>query len=169
MGTMVFANYNSVQFSEVNRNELKGVSLIYRSERKDGTCVETCVWLGGNDFTPANGTEDETFRVWKNAIKLHWDAKRAESGLKVDNGGIGIRLKSSTPAEIVVRKDDGKVSFKWSKEDSVFARVGIIPTKKDLEECARDYKKKMHKAAAASFKALKMKFEFEAAKTEENK
>lgn len=169
MGTMVFANYNSVQFSEVNRNELKGVSLIYRSERKDGTIVETCVWLGGADFTPANGTEDETFRVWKNAIKLHWDAKRAEGGLKVDNGGIGIRLKSSTPSEIVVRTEGGKASFKWSKEDSVFARVGIIPTKKDLEECARDYKKKMHKAAAASFKALKMKFEFEAASVEEGK
>ncbi len=38
-----------------------------------------------------------------------------------------------------------------------------MPTAKDLQELTRDYKKKMHKAAKASFDALKMKFEFEAA------
>lgn len=136
--------YNSVQFSEVSNNQLAGVALVYRSVRKDGTA-------------------DEVFRVWKNAIKIHWDAKRSEAGLKVDNGGIAVKLRASTPAEIIVRKTDGKTVLRWDAESSIFARVGIMPTAKDLQELTRDYKKKMHKAAKASFDALKMKFEFEAA------
>lgn len=111
---------------------------------------------------PENGTADEVFRVWKNAIKIHWDAKRSEAGLKVDNGGIAVKLRASTPAEIVVRKADGKTVLRWDAESSIFARVGIMATAKDLLELSRDYKKKMHKAAKASFDALKLKFEFEA-------
>lgn len=160
---MSITRYNSVQFSEVSNSQLAGVALVYRSTRKDGTITETCIHLGGADFVPENGTADEIFRVWKNAIKLHWDAKRSESGLKVDNGGIATKLRASTPAEIVVRKQDGKTAFKWIAEDSIFARVGLMPTAKDLQELARDYKKKMHKAAKASYDALKTKFEFEAA------
>ena len=155
--------YNSVQFSEVSNNQLAGVSLVYRSVRKDGTVTETCIHLGGAEFVPANGTADEVFRVWKNALKIHWDAKKSEAGLKVDNGGIAVKLRTSTPAEIVVRKADGKTVFRWDAESSIFARVGIMPTAKDLLELNRDYKKKMHKAAAASFAALKTKFEFDAA------
>lgn len=155
--------YNSVQFSEVSNNQLAGVALVYRSVRKDGTVTETCIHLGGAEFVPENGTADEVFRVWKNAIKIHWDAKRSEAGLKVDNGGIAVKLRASTPAEIIVRKTDGKTVLRWDAESSIFARVGIMPTAKDLQELTRDYKKKMHKAAKASFDALKMKFEFEAA------
>lgn len=155
--------YNSVQFSEVSNNQLAGVALVYRSVRKDGTVTETCIHLGGAEFVPANGTADEVFRVWKNALKLHWDAKKSEAGLKVDNGGIAVKLRTSTPAEIVVRKADGKTVFRWDAESSIFARVGIMPTAKDLTELNRDYKKKMHKAAQASFAALKTKFEFDAA------
>lgn len=155
--------YNSVQFSEVSNNQLAGVALVYRSERKDGTVVETCIHLGGPEFVPENGTQDEIFRVWKNALKLHWDAKRSEAGLKVDNAGIAVKLRASTPTEIYVRKVDGRTAFKWDAESSIFARVGIMPTAKDLLELARDYKKKMHKAAQASFAALKTKFEFDAA------
>lgn len=156
--------YNSVQFSEVSNNQLAGVALVYRSVRKDGTVTETCIHLGGAEFVPENGTADEIFRVWKNAIKLHWDAKRLEAGLKVDNGGIAVKLRASTPTEIVVRKADGKTMLRWVSDSSMFARIGIMPTTKDLQELARDYKKKMHKAAKASFDALKTKFEFEAAK-----
>lgn len=155
--------YNSVQFSEVSNNQLAGVALVYRSVRKDGTVTETCIHLGGAEFVPESTTADEVFRVWKNAIKIHWDAKRSGAGLKVDNGGIAVKLRASTPAEIIVRKTDGKTVLRWDAESSIFARVGIMPTAKDLQELTRDYKKKMHKAAKASFDALKMKFEFEAA------
>nr|DAK54583.1 MAG TPA: hypothetical protein [Caudoviricetes sp.] len=155
--------YNSVQFSEVSNNQLAGVSLVYRSVRKDGTVTETCIHLGGDEFVPANGTETAIFKVWRNALKIHWDAKKSEAGLKVDNGGIAVKLRTSTPAEIVVRKADGKTVFRWDAESSIFARVGIMPTAKDLLELNRDYKKKMNKAAEASFKALKTKFEFDAA------
>lgn len=168
---MAITRYNSVQFSEVSNNQLAGVALVYRTVRNAGKAdekvVETCIHLGGADFVPANGTEDEIFRVWKNALKLHWDAKREECTLKVDNGGIAVKLRASTPAEIVVRKADGKTVLRWTGEDSIFDRVGIMPTAKDLQELARDYKKKMHKAASASFKALKLKFKFDAAETVE--
>ena len=153
--------YKSVQFSEVSNKELAGVALIYRSTHKDGTTTTTCIHFGGEEFLPQNGSAKEAFRVWKNTIKLHWDAKRLESGLKKDNGGIATKLRTTTPAEIVIRKANGDTMFRWSVESSIFARVGIMPTAKDLEELNRDYKKKMHQAASASFNALKTRFIFE--------
>lgn len=158
--------YNSVQFSEVSNQQLAGVALVYTSVNREGEERSSCVHLGGEEFVPANCTEDEIFRVWKNVIKLHWDAKRLEAGMKVDNGGIAIKLRGTTPSQIVVRSESGRAKFVWYKDDSVFDRIGIMPTTKDLQELARDYKKKMHKAAAASFKALKTRFEFEEAAPE---
>jgi hypothetical protein len=161
--------YNSVQFSEVSNQQLAGVTLVYRSTDKDGNDKYSAVHLGGAEFVPENGTEAELFRVWKNAIKLHWDAKRQESGLKIDNGGIAVKLRASTPYEIVVRDEDGFVKLCWESEDSVFARIGIMPTARDLVQLERDYKKKLHKAAKASFEAMKLKFEFAAAESVDDK
>lgn len=160
-------NYNNEQFSQVSNKQLAGVSLIYHSTRRDGTESTTCTHFGGDEFLPQNATQKEVFRVWKNVIKLHWDAKRVETGLRVDNGGIKTKLRATNPAEIVVRLADGRVVFRWTREESIFARIGLMPTPKDLQELVRDYKKKMHKAAKASFDALKHKFAFEAAETEE--
>lgn len=152
-------NYNNEQFSQVSNDALIGVTLVYRSGKTEVRTTATN--LGGEEFIPKNGTADEIFRVWKNVIKTFWTFKGLEAGLKVDNGGIATKLKKSTPSEIIIRKADGKAVLRWVAEDSIFSKVGIIPTKKDLDEVVRDYKKKMHKAAKASFIALKTKFKFE--------
>lgn len=159
---MIISKYSSVQYSEVSNSQLAGVTLAYRSERKNGI-VESAIHLGGADFVPENGTEREVFRVWKNTLKLHWDAKRVEKGLKVDNGGIATKLRATTPTYIVVRLNNGETIFRWDSSESIFARVGIMPTQKDLDELEREYKKKLHKAAMASMNALKANFKFEAA------
>ena len=157
--------FNNAEFSAMSDN-LLGVTLIYRSIRKDGTLSESCINLTGDDFVPMDNSEEESFRVWKNTIKLHWDAKRTESPLRQDNGGISIKLRSSTPAEIRVCNSKCELVYFWKQSDSIFSRIGIMPTKKDLEELIRDYKKKMHKAAKASFDAIRLKFEFEAPEME---
>lgn len=166
-------NINKVgikQYAEIG-NTLKGVVFVYVS-----TNGESAIHLNGSDFTPADGTKEEVWRVWKNALKLHWDLALILKGLKKDNGGIRGKLRTSTPAQIIVRNDSGKVVFRWVKETSVFDAVGIMPTKADIDEVekeraeTKDYKKKMHRAASASFNALKLKFNFDAesASTTEN-
>lgn len=152
------------QYAETNANTLSGVTFVYVS-----TNGESAVNLNGEDFTPANKTNDEIFRVWKNALKIHWDLALILRGLKKDNGGIRGKLRSTTPAYIVVRTKSGEVAFRWSREASVFDSVGIMPTLADIKEVEeeraknKDYKQKMHRAASASFNALKLKFKFEKA------
>ena len=43
---------------------------------------------------------------------------------------------------------------RFDLEESVWAKIGLVPTKKDFERTARDYKKAIHAAAKASFDAL---------------
>ncbi len=154
------------QYAETNANTLAGVTLVYISANG-----ESAVHLSGEDFTPANKTNDEIFRVWKNALKVHWDLALVLKGLKKDNAGIRGKLRSTTPAYIVVRTQSGETALRWVKETSMFDAIGIMPTLADLKEVeeergkTKDYKQKMHRAAAASFNALKLKFKFEKAAT----
>jgi hypothetical protein len=149
----------------MNARELVGVTLVYVS-----ASGESAIYLSGEAFTPEDKTEDEIFRVWKNTVAAHWNAKLEESGLKVDNNGIGVKLRASAPAYIVIRSKGGEQAFRWNKSDSIYDRVGLLPTKADIQEVKvgtktkRTFKKDIHKVAAASFAALKSKFEFEEAK-----
>ena len=43
---------------------------------------------------------------------------------------------------------------RFELEESLSAKIGLVPTKKDFERTARDYKKAIHAAAKASFDAL---------------
>ena len=70
-------------------------------------------------------------------------------------------MNAGTPAEIIVRTSDGKTSKRWDVENSVWSRIGLIPTKKDLECAGRDLKKKINVATKASFDALKFRLNFE--------
>lgn len=94
-------------------------------------------------------------------VATFWTVKAVEAGLREDNGGIASKLRSGTPAEIIVRTSDCKVSKKWDVEGSVWSRIGLVPTKKDLDCAARDFKKKIHAATKASFDALKFRLNFE--------
>lgn len=165
MGTI--SKFNAVQFEHVDKNSLTGVTLVYRSAKKDGTTTETAVNFDGEEYAPKNRKQDEIFRVWKNVVSTFWNTKILEAGLKADNGGISTKLRSSTPAEIIVRTSDRKQAERWDVEASIWQRIGLVPTKKDMEECARDYKKKMHKACKASFDALNFRAKFDDAELPE--
>lgn len=141
MGTI--SRYNSVQFENLNANELVGVTLVYKSVNRDGETHYSGLNFAGDEYTPKDKTQDEIFRVWKNVVATFWTVKAVEAGLREDNGGIASKLRSGTPAEIIVRTSDCKVS------------------KKDLDCAARDFKKKIHAATKASFDALKFRLNFE--------
>ena len=159
MGTI--SRYNSVQFENLNANELVGVTLVYKSVNRDGETHYSGLNFAGDEYTPKDKTQDEIFRVWKNVVATFWTVKAVEAGLREDNGGIASKLRSGTPAEIIVRTSDCKVSKKWDVEGSVWSRIGLVPTKKGLDCAARDFKKKIHAATKASFDALKFRLNFE--------
>ena len=140
MGTI--SRYNSVQFENLNANELVGVTLVYKSVNRDGETHYSGLNFAGDEYTPKDKTQDEIFRVWKNVVATFWTVKAVEAGLREDNGGIASKLRSGTPAEIIVRTSDCKVSKKWDVEGSVWSRIGLVPTKKDLDCAARDFKNK---------------------------
>jgi hypothetical protein len=152
---------NTKQFEAANQSELKGVTLVYKSTNKDGETHESAVNFAGEGYTPANNTQDEIFKSWKNVIQTFWSTKMLEAGLRTDNGGIATKLRNTTPAAIVVRTNNGKTARRWDVEASIWQRIGIVPTKRDMEEANRDYKKKMFKAAKASFDALQFRAQFD--------
>lgn len=159
MGTIT--RMNSVQFEAMNVNEMVGVTLVYKSVNRDGDTHFSGLNFAGDEYTPKDKTQDEIFRVWKNVVATFWTVKAYEAGLREDNGGIASKLRSGTPAEIVVRSSDGKVVKRWDVEGSVWSRIGLVPTKKDLDCATRDFKKKIHIATKASFDALKFRLNFE--------
>lgn len=159
MGTI--SKFNRVQFENLNANMLMGVTLVYKSVNRDGETHFSGINFAGDEYTPKDGTQDEIFRVWKNVVATFWNVKAVEAGLRENNGGIASKLRSSTPSEIIVRTNDGKVSKRWDIEGSVWARIGLVPTKKDLECASRDFKKKIHVATKASFDALKFRLNFD--------
>ena len=168
MGTI--SKFSSVQFESMSMEQKKnllGVTLVYRSTNRQGETHESAVNFAGEEYEPKNNTQDEVFRVWKNVVQTFWNVKILEAGLKKDNGGIATKLRSSTPAAIMVNTSDKKLAEKWDIEASIWSRVGLVPTKKDMEECAREYKKKMHRAATASFTALNFRAKFEDIKAPE--
>lgn len=169
---MAITKYNSAQFSEVSNNQLAGVTMVYRSVRKNGDIVETAIHFGGKGYVPETGadakeTEVNLFRVWKEVLTVFWNARYDCAVLQKDNSGITSKLRATTPTEIVVRYTDGSVAFKWIAADSTYARVGIVPGSKELKMKRNDYKKHIHKASVASFNALKNKTTFKCAEAPE--
>ena len=85
MGTI--SRYNSVQFENLNANELVGVTLVYKSVNRDGETHYSGLNFAGDEYTPKDKTQDEIFRVWKNVVATFWTVKAVEAGLREDNGG----------------------------------------------------------------------------------
>ncbi len=167
MATNNIMRLSATQFENMNQSGLHGVTLVYRSVNKYGEIHESAVFLSGEDFTPTSGAQEEIFRVWKNVVRCHWDVKLVEMGLKEDNGGIATKLRSGCPAAVVFVKKDGTTAKRIDLSQSVWSRIGLLPTKKDAEKTNRDYKKTMHRAAVASFKALTYEWVFVAEEAEE--
>lgn len=169
---MAITKYNSTQFSQVPNKQLAGVTFMYRSVRKNGDISETAVHFGGADFVPELGadakeTECNLFRVWKQVLTIFWNARFDCNLLYQDNSGILSKLRATTPTEITVRYADGGVAYKWLHADSAYARIGIVPGTRELQLKRNDFKKCIHKAAVASFNALKGKVSFRCAETPE--
>ena len=142
-------------------NNAEGVTLVYRSVNRSGEIRESAIVFSGEEYIPQNRKQDEIFRVWRNVVTTFWNVKMVEAKVKVDNAAIATKLRSSTPAAIIVRTADKKQAERWDVEASIWARIGLVPTKKDMEECARDYKRKMFRAAKASFDALNFRAKFD--------
>ena len=46
------SKFNAVQFENCDKNSLVGVTLVYRSTRRDGTITETAVNFAGDEYAP---------------------------------------------------------------------------------------------------------------------
>lgn len=150
---MATSKLNSEQTS-VLINELKGVVLVYKSVDRDGNEKETAQHFFGSDYEPKDKSQNEIFRVWKNVVMTFWAVKAEEIKLREANDGIRSKLRATTPCAIIFRTANGETVKRFDLEESVWAKIGLVPTKKDFERTARDYKKAIHTAAKASFDAL---------------
>ncbi len=156
---MATSKLNATQFANLNSN-FSGVILVYSSTNKDGDTVETAQHFFGADYEAKDKTENEIFRVWKNVVETFWTVKSKETTFREDNDGIRSKLRASTPTAVIFHTDKGETVKKFDLEQSVWQKIGLVPTKKDLERTARDYKQCIHRAAKASFDALGFRVEF---------
>lgn len=147
---MATCRWNSEEYAALE-NSSKGVILVYT----DTKGKKSAQYFFGEGYVPANKTQDAVFKVWRNIVATFWNVKHVELGLRKDNDGIRTKLRASTPSEIIFRAENGDVK-RFQLEFSVWSKVGLIPTKKDLERLskARDLKEAIHRAAKASFDAL---------------
>ncbi|MCE8595717.1 molecular chaperone DnaJ [Bacteroides fragilis] len=147
---MSTCKWSSEEFVNLE-NSSKGVILVYT----DTKGKKSAQYFFGEGYVPANKTQDAVFKVWRNVVATFWNVKHVELGLRKDNDGIRTKLRASTPSEIIFRAENGDVK-RFQLEFSVWSKVGLIPTKKDLERLskARDLKDAIHRAAKASFDAL---------------
>jgi hypothetical protein len=151
---MAISKLNAEQFSAMSSN-FKGVVLEYAG--KDGK--NSAIHFFGLDYEATGKTQDEMLRVVKNVMLAHWLTKAKETELREANDGIRCKLRASTPLRIHIHTDKGEIVKVYDLESSEWARIGLMPTKVDLERSARDQKKTVHGAAIAMLEALKFRVE----------
>ena len=158
---MTFTKISTKEFEymEETNSKFSGIMFVYKSNYR-GEVRKSALHLGGAEFTPISGTQDEMFRTWKNVISAFWCAALQEEKYKEDNAGIKSKLSGKCPSEIIVCSSDCKTQKRWDVAAMVWEKIGLLPTKKDMEACKKEYKKKIHKAALASFDALKFRMVF---------
>lgn len=160
---MATQKLNAEQFAAMD-TKTAGIFLVYPG--KEGK--DTAQYFYGEDYvakklpknSPKKAQEDELFRVWKNVVRTMWDTKREELKLRQDNDGIRSKFRASTPCRIIVRNEKGDLVKQFDLDESVWAKIGLIPTAKDiarLEDKTREFNKEIFKATKASFDALKFR------------
>lgn len=155
---MATCKLNAEQFAALKEN-FAGIVLVYETTNKEGVITRTAQQFFGAEYEAADKTEDEMFRVWKNVVATFWSVKQKETDLRADNDGIRSKLRASTPAEVIINTANGERVKRYELLESVWQKIGLVPTKKDLERTARDYKKAIHAATKASFEALGFRLE----------
>jgi hypothetical protein len=151
---MAICKLNAEQFSAMGR-DFSGIVLEYAG--KDGK--NSAIHFFGADYEVTGKTQDEMLRVVKNVMLAHWLTKAKETELRQSNDGIRCKLRASTPLKIHIHTNGGETVKVYDLENSEWAKIGLMPTKVDLERSARDQKKTVHSAAVAMLEALKFRVE----------
>lgn len=149
---MATSKLNKEQYA--NLSSFAGIMLVYNSTNKDGDTIQTAQHFFGKDFEPADKTDDEIFRVVKNMVATMWHTIAEEKKLRADADGIRSKFRATTPAEIIICDSSNSRIKKYDLTDSVWARIGLVPTKVDLEKSSRDFAKTIHSAAKAIRNAM---------------
>ncbi len=149
---MATSKLNKEQYA--NLSGFAGIMLVYNSTNKDKELVQTAQHFWGADFEPADNSDDEIFRVVKNMVATMWHTIAEEKKLRQDADGIRSKFRATTPAEIIICDKGHNRIKKYDLTDSVWARIGLVPTKVDLEKSNRDFAKTIHAAAKAIRNAM---------------
>ena len=149
---MATSKLNKEQYA--NLSAFAGVMLVYSSTNRDGETVQTGQHFFGKDFEPADKTDNEIFRVIKNVVATMWHTIAEEKKLRQDADGIRSKFRATTPAEIIICDKAHNRIKHYDLTDSVWARIGLVPTKVDLEKSNRDFAKTIHAAAKAIRNAM---------------
>ena len=136
---MATSKLNKEQYANIG--SFAGIMLVYNSTNKDGELVQTAQHFFGADFEPADKSDNEIFRVIKNMVATMWHTIAEEKKLRADADGIRSKFRATTPAEIIICEKSGN-------------RIGLVPTKVDLEKSNRDFQKTIHAAAKAIRNAM---------------
>ena len=83
-----------------------------------------------------------------------WHTIAEEKKLRQDADGIRSKFRATTPAEIIICDKSHNCIKHYDLTDSVWARIGLVPTKVDLEKSNRDFAKTIHAAAKAIRNAM---------------
>lgn len=151
---MATSKLNAAQYAALASN-FSGVVFVYNGANGEPTAQH----FFGADYEAKDKSQDELFRVVKNIMVTYWTVKSEELKLRESNDGIRSKLRASTPSRILINTANGEKVKNYELDESVWARIGLVPTKKDLERTARDYKKATHAAAKALFDALGFRVE----------
>ena len=116
--------------------------------------MQTAQHFLGKDFEPADNSDDEIFRVIKNVVATMWHTIAEEKRLRQDADGIRSKFRATTPAEIIICDKNRNRIKHYDLTDSVWARIGLVPTRVDLEKSNRDFAKTIHAAAKAIRNAM---------------
>ena len=133
---MATSKLNKEQYANIG--SFAGIMLVYNSTNKDGELVQTAQHFFGADFEPADKSDNEIFRVIKNMVATMWHTIAEEKKLRADADGIRSKFRATTPAEIIICEKSGNRIKKYDLTDSVWARIGLVPTKVDLEKSIRN-------------------------------
>lgn len=151
---MAISKLNAEQFANMAVN---AAGVIFEYAGKDGK--NTGMHFFGADYEATARTQDEMFRVLRNVVTTFWEVKTKEALLRESNDGIRSKLRAGTPYRLVIRTSAGDTVKVFDLDASVWARIGLMPTKKDLERSARDRKKYIHHATKALMDALNFRVE----------
>ncbi len=151
---MAISKLNAEQFANMAVN---AAGVIFEYAGKDGK--NTAMHFFGDDYEATARTQDEMFRVLRNVVTTFWEVKTKESLLRESNDGIRSKLRAGTPLRLIIRTSAGSTVKIFDLDASVWARIGLMPTKKDLERSARDRKKYIHHATKALMEALNFRVE----------